>query len=37
MLKWRRELALDAYNFLFALFLFATPWLFAYAKRRRKD
>jgi hypothetical protein len=31
MLKWRRESALDIYNLVFALFLFVTPWLFAYA------
>lgn len=30
MLKWRRESALDVYNLLLALFLFVTPWLFAY-------
>ena len=31
MLKWRRESALDVYNLVLALFLFVTPWLFAYA------
>ena len=31
MLKWRRESALDIYNLILALFLFVTPWLFAYA------
>ena len=36
MLKWRRESALDVYNLLLALFLFATPWLFAYANEDAK-
>ena len=31
MLKWRRESVLDIYNLVLALFLFITPWLFAYA------
>jgi SPW repeat len=30
-LKWRRESVLDVYNLLLAVFLFVTPWLFAYA------
>jgi hypothetical protein len=30
-MKWRRESALDLYNLLFGLFLFVSPWLFAYA------
>jgi len=30
MLKWRKESILDIYNLLLGLFLFATPWLFAY-------
>jgi hypothetical protein len=31
IMKWRRESALDLYNLLFGLFLFVSPWLFAYA------
>lgn len=31
MLKWRGKSALDIYNLVLALFLFVTPWLFAYA------
>jgi hypothetical protein len=31
MLKWRRESVFDIYNLLLALFLFVTPWLFAYS------
>lgn len=31
MLKWRRESVLDIYNLVLALFLFVSPWLFAYA------
>ena len=30
-MKWRSESALDIYNLLFGLFLFVSPWLFAYA------
>jgi SPW repeat len=30
MPKWRKESVLDIYNLLLALFLFATPWFFAY-------
>jgi hypothetical protein len=29
--KWRRESALDVYTGSFGLFLFVSPWLFAYA------
>jgi predicted MFS family arabinose efflux permease len=29
-MKWRRESAIDLYNLLFGVFLFASPWLFAY-------
>jgi hypothetical protein len=29
--KWRRECALDVYTGSFGLFLFVSPWLFAYA------
>ena len=31
-LKWRRESILDVYELLFGLFLFFSPWLFAYAQ-----
>lgn len=31
MKKWRREAALDLYNLVLAMFLFASPWLFARA------
>jgi hypothetical protein len=30
-MRWRRESALDVYTGLFGLFLFVSPWLFAYA------
>ena len=30
-LKWRRESVLDLYNLMLAVFIFVTPWLFAYA------
>jgi hypothetical protein len=30
MQKWRKESILDLYNLLLSLFLFVTPWLFAY-------
>jgi SPW repeat len=30
-MKWRNESALDLYNLSFGLFLFVSPWLFAYA------
>jgi hypothetical protein len=30
MPRWRKESILDIYNLLLALFLLATPWLFAY-------
>jgi SPW repeat len=30
MLKWYKESILDIYNLLLSLFLFATPWLFAF-------
>jgi uncharacterized membrane protein YccC len=36
MLKWRRESILDVYSLLIALFLFASPWLFAYANPTAK-
>jgi hypothetical protein len=36
MLKWRREAVFDIYNLLFALFLFVTPWLFAYSNEDAK-
>jgi hypothetical protein len=36
MLKWRRESILDIYSLLIALFLFVTPWLFAYANPKAK-
>ena len=36
MLKWRRELVLDIYNLLLALFLFMTPWLLANANEDTK-
>lgn len=36
MLKWRRESVLDIYNLVLALFLFVTPWLFAYANEDAK-
>ena len=36
MLKWRREAVFDIYNLLLALFLFMTPWLFAYANEDAK-
>ena len=36
MLKWRRESVLDIYNLVFALFLFVTPWLFAYSNEDAK-
>jgi hypothetical protein len=31
MLNWRHESVLDVYNLVLALFLFVTPWWFAYA------
>jgi hypothetical protein len=30
-MRWRRESALDFYTAAFGLFLFVSPWLFAYA------
>jgi hypothetical protein len=36
MLKWRKESVLDLYNLLLALFLFLTPWLFAYRNEDAK-
>ena len=36
MLKWRRESVLDIYNLVSALFLFVTPWLFAYANEKAR-
>ena len=30
-MKWRSESVLDLYNLSFGLFLFVSPWLFAYA------
>jgi hypothetical protein len=30
-MRWRRESALDVYTGTFGLFLFVSPWLFAYA------
>ena len=36
MPKWRKESVLDVYNLLLALFLFATPWLFAYGNADAK-
>jgi hypothetical protein len=33
---WRRESVLDVYNLCFAAFLFASPWLFAFASRNGK-
>ena len=36
MPKWRKESVLDIYNLLLALFLFATPWLFAYGNADAK-
>ena len=31
--KWRSESIIDVYNLSLAAFLFASPWLFAYAQR----
>ena len=36
VLKWRSELVLDIYKLLLALFLFVTPWLFAYTNEEVK-
>ena len=36
VLKWRSESVLDIYKLLLALFLFVTPWLFAYANEEAK-
>ena len=36
VLKWRSESVLDIYKLLLALFLFVTPWLFAYANEEVK-
>jgi hypothetical protein len=33
---WRSESVLDVYNLCFAAFLFASPWLFAFASRNGK-
>ena len=30
-MRWRRQFALDFYTAAFGLFLFVSPWLFAYA------
>src|SRR6202020_1942817 len=35
-LEWRRESALDVYTGSFGFFLFASPWLFAYASERAR-
>jgi hypothetical protein len=32
-IAWRRESILDVYNLVLALFLFITPWLFAFGNR----
>jgi SPW repeat len=36
MLKWYKESILDIYSLLLALFLFATPWLFAFRNGEAK-
>ena len=36
VLKWRSKSVLDIYKLLLALFLFVTPWLFAYANEEAK-
>src|SRR5436190_6269493 len=33
MIKWRNESALDLYNLAAAIFLLASPWLFAHANQ----
>jgi predicted MFS family arabinose efflux permease len=33
-MRWRRESAIDLYNLLFGVFLFASPWLFAYVSEK---
>ena len=33
-MRWRRESAVDLYNLLFGVFLFASPWLFAYVSEK---
>jgi hypothetical protein len=35
-MRWRRESALDVYTGAFGLFLFASPWLFAYANEKAR-
>jgi predicted MFS family arabinose efflux permease len=33
-MRWRRESAIDLYNLLFGVFLFASPWVFAYVSEK---
>ena len=33
-MRWRRKSAIDLYNLLFGVFLFASPWLFAYVSEK---
>jgi hypothetical protein len=35
-MRWRRESALDFYTAAFGLFLFVSPWLFAYANDKAR-
>jgi SPW repeat len=35
-MKWRRQSALDFYTAAFGLFLFVSPWLFAYADKNAR-
>ena len=35
-MKWRRESAIDLYNLLFGVFLFISPWLFAYVSEEAR-
>ena len=35
-MRWRRESALDFYSAAFGLFLFVSPWLFAYANKNAR-
>ena len=35
-MRWRRESALDVYTAAFGLFLFVSPWLFAYADKNAR-
>jgi predicted MFS family arabinose efflux permease len=33
-MRWRRESAIDLYNLLFGVVLFASPWVFAYVSEK---